>query len=133
MPLADMAQYFASSGEFAQLTGGLTNAQFVTYCYENVLGRAPDPPGYNEWLRLLNEGWLNRGQVMLGFSESPEYIDGTVSNVRVSMLYQSLLRRTSDTIGYNFHVELLESGTLYSTLVAGFFYSPEYRLRFLPN
>lgn len=131
--LESIALYFVSTEEFVQRNGALTNAQFIDYCYWNVLGRAPDPAGYAAWLGLLDTGALHRGEVMNGFTESPEYIGLMASEVRVGILYQSLLRRTADPYGFDFNVGLLDQGMTYPTMVSAFFQAPEYRLRFLPN
>jgi hypothetical protein len=124
---------YVSTEEFIQRNGALTNAQFIDYCYWNVLGRAPDPAGYAAWLGLLDTGARHRGEVMKGFTESPEYLGLMASEARVGALYQTLLRRTADPYGYDFNVGLLDSGMTYPDMIAAFFQSPEYRLRFLPN
>ena len=45
----------------------------MTLAYRNVLHREPDPVGLTFWLDQLQRG-ASRGQVMLGFSESVEFI-----------------------------------------------------------
>ncbi|MGH2360914.1 MAG: DUF4214 domain-containing protein, partial [bacterium] len=130
-PLAIIAQQFAASQEFLNRVGNLTDGQFVNFCYESVLGRPADPGGYNYWFGQLQSGAMNRGQVMLGFSESAEFIGLSVNKVRTSMLYQAMLRRTADQGGFDFYVGLLNSGTSFLALVSGFFGSAEYYQRFL--
>jgi hypothetical protein len=71
-PLNDISQGFASSQEFVQRYGQLTNEPFVERVYQNVLQRAPDPNERAHWLDLLNKG-MARGEMMTGFSESPDY------------------------------------------------------------
>jgi len=41
--------------------------------YRNVHGRDPDPEGYAFWLGLLQSGTISRAQLLVGFSESPEF------------------------------------------------------------
>ena len=54
--------------------GALDDGQFVDQIYANVLERAPDPGGKAHWTGVLGTG-VSRGEVMVGFSESPEFID----------------------------------------------------------
>ena len=68
-----MAAAFVASAEFRSDYGPtMTNPQFVTALYSNVLHRAPDPSGYAGWLNFLNSGQLSRADVLIGFSESTE-------------------------------------------------------------
>lgn len=57
--------------EFETLYGkNLTNAQFVTELYDNVLDRAPDAGGQAYWLQQIE--LHSRAQILMAFSESPE-------------------------------------------------------------
>jgi len=38
-----------------------------------VLGREPDPTGYNYWAQQITFNGMRRGTMMIGFSESPEF------------------------------------------------------------
>jgi uncharacterized protein (DUF1501 family) len=69
---------FAASGEFQERYGRLSDAEFVDLVYENVLGRSADDVGRRHWLARLATG-TSRGAVMLGFSESPEFIERTAT------------------------------------------------------
>jgi serralysin len=71
-----IAQSFASSAEFQQRYGSLDNEEFVQLVYQNVLNRNPDSGGYSHWVKQLNAG-MRRGQMMVGFSQSPEFILAT--------------------------------------------------------
>ncbi|MCP3992975.1 MAG: DUF4214 domain-containing protein [Actinomycetia bacterium] len=64
---------FVQSAEFTQRYGSLTNEEFVTLVYNNVLDRDPDPVGFDHWVTALNNGYL-RGSMMIAFSESEEYV-----------------------------------------------------------
>lgn len=73
-PLADMSQFFSQSDEFQALYGdSLTNTEFVALVYQNVLLREGEPGGMAYWSSELDHG-LNRGEMMIGFSESIEFI-----------------------------------------------------------
>ncbi|MEN9558858.1 MAG: hypothetical protein RLZZ502_69 [Pseudomonadota bacterium] len=130
--LAAIAQEFANSAEFNIIYGPISNQDFVTLCYQNVLGRAPDTAGFNNWLTQLNSGAMTRGQVMLGFSESAEFKITSANKVNVSMAYAGLLRRTPEAAGFNNWINALNQGASSLNLIEGFINSTEYRNRFLP-
>ena len=70
---------FTNSAEFQAKYGSLTDAQFVTQLYSNILDRAPDTAGYNSWINALtpvSQGGLGqtREHVLIGFAESQEAI-----------------------------------------------------------
>lgn len=73
LPLAAVSEQFAQSTEFRNRYGTLDDRAFVTTAYRNVLLREPDVGGLNHWLNILRRG-TGRGAVMLGFSNSPEFI-----------------------------------------------------------
>jgi hypothetical protein len=75
--LAGVSAFFAGSSEFTTRYGTVTDAEFVDLIYTNVLGRTADEDGLAYWVRRLADGTADRGQVMLGFSEAPEYWDRT--------------------------------------------------------
>jgi uncharacterized repeat protein (TIGR01451 family) len=130
--LDSISQGFAQSPEFIARYGSLSNADFVTLVYQNVLGRAPDPGGFAYWKGLLDSGILTRGQVMLGFSESTEYKQSSFNKVYVTMIYVGMLRRAPEQGGFDFWVNQLDSGASGLNLIQGFLGAPEYHNRFLP-
>ncbi len=75
--LPGISAFFAGSAEFTNRYGNVNDAEFVALIYANVLGRAPEESGFAYWVRSLGEGTVNRGQVMVGFSESNEYVART--------------------------------------------------------
>jgi hypothetical protein len=67
-----IAEQFASSQEFISMYGAtLSNADFVTRVYGNVLGRAPDEQGHAFWLGALEQG-STRATVLALMADSPE-------------------------------------------------------------
>jgi len=73
LTIFDMANAFIMSAEFQQTYGAaVDNTAFLTLLYQNVLDRAPDQVGLNDWLALLSSGAQSREQVLFGFSESAE-------------------------------------------------------------
>ena len=92
--LVRTADLFASSREFIHTYGLLTNRQFVTRLYANVLGRSPDQGGLNYWTRQLDQRHLSRGGVLVGFSESAEYKIKQRVNTDVAVVSTFLLGRS---------------------------------------
>lgn len=91
--LVRMADQFAASTEFKRTYGSLTNQQFVTRIYTDVLGRAADPSGVAYWTGRLDAKARSRGSVMVGFSESSEYRRKQAENTDLAVAYASLLGR----------------------------------------
>jgi Domain of unknown function (DUF4214) len=91
--LQSAADAFVASTEFQLTYGNLNNTQYVTLLYENVLGRGPDPMGLATWTGDLSSGWT-RGQVLIGFSESPEGIGLFAPRVRTFLHYFTFLNAT---------------------------------------
>ncbi|HMJ75051.1 MAG TPA: DUF4214 domain-containing protein [Iamia sp.] len=87
--LSEISRAFAGAPEFRTLYGSLTDRQFVDRVYLNVLGRPGDATGVAYWTGQLASGARNRGQVMTGFSESPEYRERTALQVETIMLYRA--------------------------------------------
>ena len=131
MTLDAISQQFALSPEFIQTYGSLNNTQFITLVYHNVLNRTPTQAEVNSWVALLNQG-APRGQVMAGFSESPEFKQQSVNKVFVVMMYAGMLRRAPDQAGFNGWVNLLNGGTSQLVVTQSFLDVPEYHNRFLP-
>jgi hypothetical protein len=75
--LGEVSQFFSTSPEFEETYGDLDDGEFVDLVYQNVLGRLPDATGRAFWVGQLGSGAFDRGRVMIGFSESPEYVEDT--------------------------------------------------------
>jgi hypothetical protein len=88
---------FIHSAEFQQTYGNLNNTQFVTLLYNNVLHRAPDSSGLNNWVNSLNAGTA-REAVVNGFSESQEYQNSTNSSL-LNFMSLSLSNITNTLLG----------------------------------
>ena len=132
MPIGSISQAFAASPEFIATYGSLDNNAFVTLVYNNVLGRAPDAVGFAYWTGQLTGGLMTRGQVMVGFSESPEYQQTSYNRVFVTMTYYGMLRRVPEQLGFDYWVANLNAGVSTLNLINGFLAAPEYHGRFLP-
>jgi uncharacterized repeat protein (TIGR03803 family) len=79
-----IAAGFTNSPEFIAKYGSLTNQQFVTNLYANILDRAPDPTGLSGWLSQLGAG-ATREHVLVGFADSQE----AISNATLGFTGQS--------------------------------------------
>ena len=128
--LAAISQAFAASAEFVGRYGALNNAQFVSLVYTNVLARAPDAAGLAYWTGQLAVG-MSRGDMMIAFSESPEYRKVINSEVYVTMMYAGMLRRSPDASGFTYWTGYMDAGNAGLALVNAFLTAPEYRARFL--
>src|SRR6185312_15309853 len=137
--LQSVVDGFVGSQEFQHDYGALDNAGFVTLLYHNVLHRDPDAGGLANWVGSLTSGQSTRAQVVLGFSESPEYIadlsaavqrglwDGDAAAGQVARLYDTVLGRRPDGSGLANWTHALESGTSLQTVADGFVGSQEFQ------
>ncbi len=83
--LETISEAFATSPEFANNYGSLENHRFILMAYLNVIGRYPDPNGAGYWQQQL-DGGLPRGELMVAFSQAPEFINLTTSRTTTPAL-----------------------------------------------
>lgn len=112
--LASVSDAFAQSPEFISEYGRLDDPAFVELVYRNVLGRSPDNSGLQFWLNELASG-LDRGSVMIGFSESAEFVNATATVApatddegQIARLYQAFFERDPDADGFCFWTGQME-------------------------
>ncbi len=68
-----VAQSFLASDEFSDKYGdNVSTENYVKTLYNNILGRDPDPEGYDYWVGRLSSGAETRAEALLGFAESAE-------------------------------------------------------------
>ncbi|QBY02236.1 DUF4214 domain-containing protein [Rhodophyticola sp. CCM32] len=141
--LLQVGEAFVASSEFQDRYGATSDTDFVTLLYHNVLGRAPDAGGLQGWLDRLGGG-QSRAEVVLGFSESAEFIDtseaGALAFSRAGhlsgwsddlfRLYQATLDRAPDVAGLQGWAGELADGVAYLDVVSGFVASPEFQDRY---
>ncbi|MEM7274672.1 MAG: DUF4214 domain-containing protein [Actinomycetota bacterium] len=70
--LEDIAEWFAESDEFVARYGSGDFSAFLDLLYRDVLGREPDQDGKTYWLGQLEAGAVNRGTIVVYFTESTE-------------------------------------------------------------
>jgi hypothetical protein len=112
-----ISEFFANSSEFKHTYGSLSNQAFVELVYQNVLGRPGDAGGISFWTSQLNTKARDRGEVMVGFSESSEYKRTQGAAVNTSVAYILLLGRAPTTAEFNAAVTELNASTSVSTLI----------------
>ncbi len=121
--VAAAAQMLATA-EGSGNTAGLSNTQFVTRLYANVLHRAPEAEGLAGWQADLDNGQLTRAEVTARFAAAPEaqsvnaaaFDSGTVfganpNAVEVLRAYETLLGRTPEAASVVFDTNRLGNGT----------------------
>ncbi len=74
--LETISTAFVDSQEFRNRYGSLNNQEFVELVYANVMNRIPDDAGLAHWRNALDNG-LDRGELMIAFSESAEFVNLT--------------------------------------------------------
>src|SRR5262249_36589415 len=98
---ADTFTYQANNGQAdsnaATVTVMTHNALQVRKVFQQVLGRLPDPGGWEFWTRQLNSGRASLGAVASGIFESPERLDPILKQY-----YRDFLLREADAGGLSF-------------------------------
>lgn len=89
--LTSVASGFISSPEFQKLYGAnVSDRDFVTKLYNNVLDRNPDQGGYDFWLAALANG-SSREDILVNFSDSKENIANVAELIANGIQYQEWL------------------------------------------
>jgi len=107
------------SPEFYVDSGG-TDKGWVDAMYFDVLGRAPDSPGENNWIGVLAAG-ASWAAVSYDFTSSQER-----EGDRVAADYMQLLGRTASNAEIAGWVQAIQQGEANEDVVAGFVASVEY-------
>ncbi len=134
--LSDISAAFAASGEFQSRYGSLSDAAFVDLVYANVLNRLADPGGRAYWLDQLAQG-VPRGDVMIGFAESAEYVASTgttpatgVTEAKITRLYRAFFLRPPDSAGLDYWSAQAAAGVALDAIAAAFAQSSEFQTRY---
>jgi uncharacterized protein YkwD len=127
--LGQVSAAFASSPEFVGTYGALNDQGFVDLVYRNVLGRPADAAGAGYWVMQLGARRLDRGGVMVNFSESAEYRAATGKWNDVVQVYVGLLRRSPDQGTLDTWIGQLNAGKPLTDLIASVLGSNEYKSR----
>jgi hypothetical protein len=134
--LVDISAAFAASAEFQNRYGSLSDATFVDLVYANVLDRSADADGRAYWIGRLQQG-VSRGEVMIGFAESPEYVTrtgtaaaGDSGEARITRLYRAFFLRQPDGAGLQYWSGQARSGVPLQAIAAAFAASAEFEGRY---
>ena len=115
--LQAIAREFAGSAEFGMRYGNLDNAAFVDRVYENVFGQRPNDVQRAGWVAELESGRLDRGGLVLAFSEGADFRSVTANEVFVTLAYAETLRRVPDPADLSRWVAFLDAGNPREALV----------------
>lgn len=89
--LTSVAAGFINSPEFQKLYGAnVSDRDYVTKLYNNVLDRNPDQGGYDFWLGALANG-ASREDILVNFSESKENMANVADLISNGIQYQEWL------------------------------------------
>ena len=128
--VTQIATEFTSGSEFKTKYGSLTNRQFVTRIYTDVLGRKADTSGVDFWTRQLDTKKKTKAQVMVGFSESNEYKTKQAQNTDAAVAYAYLLNRAPTVAELADWVTREKAGTTDATLLTELLQGTAYAARF---
>jgi hypothetical protein len=119
----NLADNLLRSPEFTTRFGSdLSSSDYVTRLYQNVLGRAPDPPGLAYWKGILDNGTATRAQILAAVAESAENQAATASTIKagiwdfdetaaqVARLYDTTLGRLPDEAGLGYWTQTTKAG-----------------------
>jgi hypothetical protein len=130
----DIADGLLRSDEGEGHCGGLSNVEYVNKLYDSVLNRAADRDGLITWTTALENGTMDRADVLLGFVNSAEKLaaepvvelDFNHSEAATLVrMYDSLFNREADEDGINSHLESLENGASLHDVALSFVNSGE--------
>ncbi|WP_187277192.1 DUF4214 domain-containing protein [Methylobacterium sp. WL103] len=81
--LKGIADAFLGSAEFQAQHGSLTNSEFVTLMYDNMLHRSPDTEGFNYFVKLLDSSSISKADVVVSFAASAEAEAKTAGTIHI--------------------------------------------------
>lgn len=89
LPLVTIAEAFTHAEEFVARYGLVSDAGLVSLLYRDVLGREPGRGGVAAAMAKLESGAMHRGEIVVQFTESGEYVrrTGTVPPEKPDLPY----------------------------------------------
>ncbi|WP_113911300.1 DUF4214 domain-containing protein [Roseovarius dicentrarchi] len=139
--LMEVTQGFVGSPEFQNTYKDLSDSEFVTLLYDNVLDSTPDAQGLARWTGDLANG-VSRAQVVVGFAESPQFVAETTAAANgfaarslsttwsdeVFRLYQASFDNAPDVMGQtNWAGRLARGEKTLLEVAEGFVGSPQFQ------
>ncbi len=79
LPLVTIAEAFTHAREFVDRYGVVSDEVLVDMLYQDVLGREPSTSGSERALASLASGEAHRGDIVVQFTESSEYVRRTAT------------------------------------------------------
>lgn len=142
LTLTQMAQAFLDSAEFQSKFGGLSNQDYVAQLYRTTLRREPDAGGLANWTGKLDNGSLNRTDMLVAFSESGEHVNNTASVLNrglwvaddqakiIARLYDATFDRLADPGGLATWTQKLKDGMALIDIAAAFASAAEFQQKY---
>ena len=142
LTLTQMAQAFLDSAEFQANFGGLSNQDYVAQLYRTTLRREPDAGGLANWTARLDNGSLNRTDMLVAFSESAEHVNNTASVLNrglwvaddqakiIARLYDATFDRLADVGGLAVWTQNLKDGMALIDIAAAFASAAEFQQKY---
>ncbi len=109
---------------------GVGPAQWIAKVYTEGLGRAPDPTAWANMLAFFQSSGCSAAS--LAQKGEPIYTSAEFNGLgydnaaRLLALYRGALNREPDSSGFSFYLNLLNTGTTWTTVVDDFFTSSEF-------
>jgi len=94
---------------FLNSTEGARNEAVLAY--QDLLDRDPDPAGLEFWTNFLRSGSVNTLRFQHLASDEYFAVTGGTNEAYVRAIYSELLGRDIDQLGFEFYVDLLDTGT----------------------
>lgn len=119
----DVAGHLLASASYTSLYGSQSDTQFLDQIYQNAFDRSPDPDGLVHYADEL-AGGVSRAAVVSDIAFSAEHIADTHSafdsglyipsadGSALARLYQGILGRGPDLLGFEHYSDALSGGTL---------------------
>lgn len=129
--ISALAASFTSAPEFISQYGAPDNPGFVALLYQNVLHRAPDAAGAQNFINALNSGG-SRPDALVAIANSAENranllpIAGDKNDGEAARLYQGALNRAPDSAGLSVFSTALSNGATPEQIAHGFVTSAEF-------
>ncbi|MHB1336883.1 MAG: DUF4214 domain-containing protein [Candidatus Humimicrobiaceae bacterium] len=109
---------------------GKGNIGFTKMLYDNILGRAADSEGLNNWVTALTEGKITLSSVVYNFVFSKELegkISGATPEEFITFLYENVLGRNPDPQGLASWVDNMKNGMSKEEVLLHFLDSDEFK------